>query len=352
MTSSRRPSLHPLHPLFQLTRARLVEFVREPEAIFWVFIFPVLLALGLGIAFRNRPAEAIPIAVQDAPGAVDLAASLDAAPGLRAVVLPPDEARNRLRTGKLALVVVPGEPATYLFDPTRSDGRLARLLADDALQRAAGRTDPVPVDERHLEEPGSRYIDFLIPGLIGLNMMGAGMWGVGFTIVQFRRKRLLKRLLATPMRRSHFLLSFVLSRLIFMIAELAALVGFGWVVFDVRVHGSILDLLVVAVFGSLSFAGLGLLSAARARTIEGVSGIMNLIQLPMWIFGGVFFAYQQFPDAMHPYIRALPLTALTDALRAVMTDGTSILGSIPELAIVAVWGVVSFLTALHVFRWS
>ncbi|NIR44637.1 MAG: ABC transporter permease, partial [Gemmatimonadetes bacterium] len=298
------------HPLYQLTRARLFEFAREPEAIFWVFVFPVLLALGLGIAFRDRPAEALAIAVQDGPGAAALAQALDATPQLRALTLPPDDARNRLRTGKLALVVVPGEPTTYLFDPTRSDGRLARLLADNALQSAAGRDDAVATQERHLEEPGSRYIDFLIPGLIGLNMMGAGMWGVGFTIVQFRRKRLLKRLLATPMRRSHFLLSFVFSRLIFMIAELAALVGFGWVVFDVRVHGSIFGLLVVAVVGSLSFAGLGLLSASRARTIEGVSGIMNLVQLPMWIFSGVFFAYQQFPEAMHPYIKALPLTAL------------------------------------------
>jgi ABC-type multidrug transport system permease subunit len=340
------------HPLYQLTRARLFEFAREPEAIFWVFVFPVLLALGLGIAFRNRPAEALPVAVEDGPGAAALVRTLDATPQLRASALPPDEARNRLRTGKLALVVVPGAPATYLFDPTRSEGRLARLLADDALQRAAGRTDPVPVAERHLEEPGSRYIDFLIPGLIGLNMMGAGMWGVGFTIVQFRRKRLLKRLLATPMRRSHFLLSFVFSRLLFMIAELAALVGFGWVAFNVRVHGSIFGLLVVAVVGSLSFAGLGLLSASRARTIEGVSGIMNFIQLPMWIFSGVFFAYQQFPDAMHPYIRALPLTALTDALRAVMIDGASVFGSLSELAIISAWGLVSFATALHVFRWS
>ncbi|NIR43564.1 MAG: ABC transporter permease [Gemmatimonadetes bacterium] len=344
--------MSPRHPLYQLTRSRLLEFAREPEAIFWVFVFPVLLALGLGIAFRNRPAEALPVAVQNGPGSAALARTLDAAPELRASTLPSDEARNRLRTGKLALVVVPGEPTTYLFDPTRSDGRLARLLADNALQRAAGRDDPVPVLERRLEEPGSRYIDFLIPGLIGLNMMGAGMWGVGFTIVQFRRKRLLKRLLATPMRRSHFLLSFAFSRLIFMIAELAALVGFGWVVFDVRVHGSILSLLVVAVIGSLSFAGLGLLSASRARTIEGVSGIMNLVQLPMWIFSGVFFAYQQFPEVMHPYIKALPLTALNDAIRAVMTDGTSILGSIPELAIVAAWGIVSFGTALNLFRWS
>lgn len=342
----------PLHPLRTLTGARLVEFLREPEAVFWVFVFPVLLALGLGIAFRNRPAESLRIAVQAAAGADSLVEVLDASPNLRAALQNREEAHNRLRTGKVALVVIPGDSVTYLYDPTRNEGRLARLLVDDALQRAAGRTDPRPARERHLTEPGSRYIDFLIPGLLGLNLMGSGMWGIGFTIVQFRRKRLLKRLLATPMRKSHFLLSFILSRLLFMVAEVAALVGFGWVAFDVQVHGSIFDLLIVAVLGALAFSGLGLLSASRARTIEGVSGIMNLVQLPMWIFSGVFFAYANFPDAMQPFIRALPLTVLNDALRSVMIDGAPLSASLPGLGIVVAWGTLSFAAALAAFRWS
>lgn len=342
----------PLHPLRTLTGARLVEFLREPEAVFWVFVFPVLLALGLGIAFRNRPAESLRIAVQAAAGADSLVEVLDASPNLRAALQNREEAHNRLRTGKVALVVIPGDSVTYLYDPTRNEGRLARLLVDDALQRAAGRTDPRPARERHLTEPGSRYIDFLIPGLLGLNLMGSGMWGIGFTIVQFRRKRLLKRLLATPMRKSHFLLSFILSRLLFMVAEVAALVGFGWVAFGVQVHGSIFDLLIVAVLGALAFSGLGLLSASRARTIEGVSGIMNLVQLPMWIFSGVFFAYANFPDAMQPFIRALPLTVLNDALRSVMIDGAPLSASLPGLGIVVAWGTLSFAAALAAFRWS
>ena len=340
------------HPLRELTRARLLEFLREPEAIFCVFVFPVLLALGLGIAFRNRPAESLRIVVERGPDAIALVETLDESPELRAQLLEPAEARNRLRTGKVALVVVPGDPATYLYDPARSESRLARLLVDDALQRAAGRIDPRPVEERHLTEPGSRYIDFLIPGLLGLNLMGSGMWGIGFTIVQFRRKRLLKRLLATPMRKSHFLLSFMFSRLFFMVAEVAALVSFGWIVFDVRVHGHLVDLVIVSIVGALSFAGLGLLAASRAQTVEGVSGIMNFIQLPMWIFSGVFFSYANFPDAMQPFIRALPLTALNDALRSVMIDGTPLFDNLTRLAVVAAWGIVSFATALKIFRWS
>jgi ABC transporter DrrB family efflux protein len=340
------------HPLRELTEARIKEFLREPEAIFWVFIFPVLLALGLGIAFRNRPAESLRIAVQQGAGAAELAQALDRAPGLSARLMSPERARTDLRTGKLALVVVPGDPVTYLYDPTRNESRLARRVVDDAVQRAAGRRDPRAVREEHLTEPGSRYIDFLIPGLLGLNLMGSGMWGIGFNIVQARRKKLLKRLLATPMRKSDYLLSYILSRLAFMILEVAALVGFGYLVFDVRVDGSLLDLLAVSVVGALGFAGLGLLAASRARTVEGVSGIMNLVMLPMWIFSGVFFSYSRFPEPFQPFIRALPLTPLLDALRSVMIDGAPLNANLGRLAVIGAWGALSFGAALKVFRWS
>jgi ABC-type multidrug transport system permease subunit len=340
------------NPLWELTRARILEFLREKEAIFWVFIFPVLLALGLGIAFRNRPVESLRIAVQEGPGAAQLTAALDSFPDIRAQLMEPGRAHNELRTGRLALVVVPGDPVTYVFDPTRGEGLLARRAVDDAVQRAQGRQDPIVVSERHLTESGSRYIDFLIPGLLGLNLMGSGMWGIGFNIVQARRRRLLKRLLATPMRRSHYLLSYGLSRFVFMILEVAALVGFGWLVFDVKVHGSILNLLVVSIFGALAFAGMGLLTASRAQTIEGVSGLMNFVMLPMWIFSGVFFSYSRFPEPLHPFIQALPLTPLLDALRSVMIDGAPLTENLWRLAIIAAWGVLSFGAALKIFRWT
>lgn len=339
-------------PLWQLTRARVLEFIREPEAIFWVFVFPVLMALGLGIAFRNRPVESLRVAVQDGRGAVELAATLDSFPELRALVLEPEIAHNELRTGKIALVVIPGDSLTYVFDPTRDESQLARRAVDDAVQRTAGRADPIAAGERHLTDPGSRYIDFLIPGLLGLNLMGSGMWGIGFNIVQARRKKLLKRLLATPMRKSEYLLSYVLSRFVFMILEVAALVGFGWLVFDVRVHGSILDLLLVSVVGALAFAGLGMLTASRAQTLEGVSGIMNLVMMPMWIFSGVFFSYTRFPDPLQPVIKALPLTPLLDALRSVMIDGAPLTANLGRLAIIGLWGGLSFAAALKIFRWS
>jgi ABC-2 type transport system permease protein len=344
------------HALVQLTLARMREFYREPEAIFWVFGFPIVLAFALGIAFRNRGPGELRIAVlrgAEAGRGTDsaLVAALARAPGLAAVPLDSAAARLQLRTGRVALVVVPGDPLVYRYDSTRTESRLARLEVDEAIQRARGRTDPAPVADERVTEPGARYIDFLVPGLLGMNLMGSGLWGVGFSVVQARTKKLLKRYMATPMRRSHYLLSYVLSRLGFLFIEVGALVGFAWWVFHVGVRGSVAAAAGITVLGALSFAGLGMLLASRARTIEAVSGLMNLVMLPMWILSGTFFSYARFPDAMQPFVRALPLTALNDALRAVMIDGSRLSQLGAPLGIVAAWGLVSFVIALQIFRW-
>src|SRR6266705_3175277 len=293
------------HPLVQLTLARMREFYREPEAIFWVFGFPIVLAFALGIAFRNRGPGELRVAVLRGPGDSALAAALRAAPGLAVTVLDSGEARLQLRTGRVALGVTAGDPIVYRYDSTRTESRLARLEVDAAVQRAHGRADPAVVRDERVTEPGSRYIDFLIPGLLGMNLMGSGLWGVGFSVVQARTKKLLKRYMATPMRKSHYLLSFVLSRRMF----------------HVGVRGSFVALGFITTLGALSFAGLGMLVASRARTIEAVSGLMNLVMLPMWILSGTFFSYARFPDAMQPFVKALPLTALNDALHRVRKAG-------------------------------
>jgi len=339
------------HPLVQLTLTRLREFYREPEALFWVFGFPIVLAFGLGIAFRNRGPSELPVAVQRGVGDTALATLLDRSPRLSAQVLDSSQARDALRAGRVALVVTPADPITYRYDSTRTESRLARFEADEVIQATRGRVDAAPVRDEHATEPGARYIDFLIPGLLGMNLMGSGIWGVGFAIVQARSKRLLKRFMATPMRKSDYLLGFIFSRLAFLILEIAALLGFGWVMFQVGVRGSLAALAVLAVLGSLTFAGLGLLVASRARTVEGVSGLMNLVMLPMWIASGTFFSYTRFPAALQPFVRMLPLTALNDALRGVMIDGRSLAGLTVPVLVLAVWGVASFGAALLLFRW-
>lgn len=340
--------------LRQLALTRFREFIREPEAVFWALFFPILLSVGLGIAFRNRPPEVVHVAVNaDAPGAGQALAALRADSGLAAESLGTDAARQALRTGRVAIIVQMDSAgrASYEYDDTRPDSRNARLMVNDALQRARGRTDPVPVSERHVRERGSRYIDFVIPGLLGLGLMGNGVWAIGFTIVDARRKRLLKRLMATPMSRAEYLLSFIISRFALLIVEVLLLVGFATLVFDVPVRGSFIQLLAICVLGALSFCALGLLLAARPRTVEGANGLMNLAMVPMWILSGVFFSAENFPDVIQPFIQALPLTAVNDALRANMLRGAGldVVGS--ELAILAAWGVVCFVVALRIFRW-
>ena len=341
--------------LVQLTLVRYREFLREPEAVFWVFVFPILLATGLGIAFRDRPQETVQVGVlAGTPRTAEVAAALAREPALRAVVVDDSAARRRLGTGDLALLVAPddGGGVTYRFDETRPESRTARLLADGALQRAAGRTDPVPARDSTVHERGARYIDFVIPGLLGMNLMGSGIWGIGFAIVDARKKKLLKRLIATPMSRAEYLLSFILSRLTMLILEVATLVGFGVFVFGVPMRGSVVQLLAICLLAAFAFSAIGLLVASRVRTIEGASGLMNLVMLPMWVFSGVFFAWTRYPAPVQPFIRALPLTAANDALRATMLQGAGWGAVAPQMAILLAWMALCFFGALALFRWK
>ncbi len=340
-------------PLYQLTRARVVEFLREPEAIFWVFLFPVLLAVALGVAFRSKAPEPLPVGVESGVHAAARSAALAAAQDrLAPVVLARVEAERQLRSGKLALVVLDTEPPTYWSDPTRPDSRIARLEVDAALQRAAGRAESFSAATLEMDQRGSRYIDFLVPGLLGMNLMGTGMWAVGFSLVQQRSGKLLKLFIAAPTRRWHLLAAQVLSRLVFLALEVAILVTFSVLVLDVPLAGSVIALSLVATLGAFAFVGIGLLISSRARTIEGVSGLMNFAMFPGWIFSGVFFSTERFPDSIQPLIQALPLTALNDALRGVMLDGASLVALAPELGILTAWGGVAFVLALKLFRWQ
>jgi len=337
----------------QLTLARFREFYREPEAVFWVFIFPILLAAGLGIAFRNRPAEASRIAIVSGATNAPVVDSLKKASGIVVETLDDTAAATALRTGKVALVVVPKADGgvEYRFDEARPESRTARMVVDRVVQRAGGQKDPVPVAETKLSERGSRYIDFVVPGLLGMNLMGSGIWGIGFAIVDARKKKLLKRLISTPMSRAEYLASFLFFRLALLVIEVATLIGFGALVFGVPLRGSVLQLVTICVLSSLAFGGLGLLVASRARTVEGASGLMNLVMVPMWVFSGVFFSSGNFPKAAQPFIQALPLTAVNDALRANMLQGASWGMVSHELAIIAGYLVVCFILALRLFRW-
>jgi ABC-2 type transport system permease protein len=359
MKATPKPSdAHRYRPLVQLVLARLREFYREPEAMFWVYGFPILMIAGLGIAFRNQTVEQIAVDVVSGPAAATAVEALSRAQIHEKFVVREsslDEARARLRHAKTALVVTASgatPPAyEYLYDPSRADSLLARNAVDDALQRAGGRVDVAQATDQQFNEPGGRYIDFLVPGLLGMSLMGGGLWGVGFVTVDMRIRKLLKRFLATPMRKSDFLGGIMVSRLLFMVPEVLVLLVFARLAFGVVIHGNVLSLLVLILLGAVAFAGMGLLVASRAKTVEAVSGLMNLVMLPMWLLSGIFFSSDRFPEAVQPLIKALPLTSLINALRAVMMEGASLATQLPEIAWLTGWAVVSFALALRWFRW-
>jgi ABC-2 type transport system permease protein len=338
-----------LYSLGQLILARVREFTREPEAVFWAVFFPVLLTAALGIAFGSGSVDVVPVVTSSA----DVARTLEAEPGLSVQLLDESAAQKMLLNGQAALFAqpAPDHGIVYRYDDTNPDGRAARLLVDRAIQRAAGRVDPAPARDELVREPGSRYVDFVVPGLVGLGIMSNALWGIGFSIVDSRRRKLMKRLVATPMSRTSYLLSYLVWRMMILGVEVGVPVGFGVLAFGVPVRGGLFELIVICIVSSLSFSAIGLLLAARPRTVEAVSGLVNLLQVPMWIVSGVFFSSQRFPAAVQPLIRALPLTAVNDALRAHMLQGANLIQLAPQLGTLIAWLVVCFALALKLFRW-
>ena len=340
------------HPLWQLLLMRLRALWREPSALFWIFGFPILMSIALGLAFRNQGAARLTVAVVEGPDSPRALAALAATPGLRPEAHSEAEARRALATGKVALVVAPGQPLRLVVDPTIPEGRTARLLVLETLQRQAGRLDVLQVQEEHVTVPGRRYIDFLIPGLLGFGLMSSSVWGLGWGLVNMRTGKLLKRLVATPMRKADLLASFVLSRLFLAVLETGFFLTFARLLFDVRVAGSLLSFVLVAAAGALSFGGIGLLVASRAQNTETAGGLMNLVTLPMTVLSGVFFSASHFPGWMQPLVRALPLTAVNDALRAISVDAAPLWTQGGPLLVLLLWGAAAFAVALRIFRWT
>jgi ABC-2 type transport system permease protein len=339
------------HPLIELTLARLREFIREPEALFWSFVFPIVMSVALAIAF---PAAGVqPVRVGVTPGAASeaLRKTLGADAGIVVREVPSDQELRQLREGDVHVIVRPGDPPTYRFDPDREESRIARLVVDDVLKRAGGRSDPWRAREDAVAIPGSRYVDWLIPGIIALNIMNNGMWTIGFMTVNARVRKLLKRLAASPMKKWEFLLAPALARLLFLGPEIAVPLVFAALVFDVPIRGSILGISVVAVVGALTFGSIGMLLGSRVRTFEAINGLMNLTTVPMWVLSGVFFSSSNFPAVVQPVIHALPLTALVDALRSVVLEGATLGAIRMEMLTLMTWAIVTFSIGLRIFKW-
>jgi ABC-2 type transport system permease protein len=339
----------------QLILARVREFYREPEVLFWVYGFPLILAVLLGVAFSGSKPEPPTVDVQGQPGdrrAEGIAAILKTAQ-FTVELKGPNDSLRRFRIGKTALVIIPESGSVkYHYDPARSESVLARYWADAVLARANPGPGAEQVTESVEQEPGTRYIDFLLPGLIGINIMGGGLFGLGFVLVDMRVRKLFKRLMATPMHRGDFLFSMITARMLFLLPEMLTLLLVGRFAFGVPMNGSPLTLLLVILVGTFTFAGIGLLLGCRTDKTETISGLINLVMLPMYLLSGVFFSSRRFPDAMQPVIQALPLTQLNDALREVMIEGAAMTDIAGRLAFLAAWATVTFALALRWFRWK
>lgn len=325
---------------------------REPGGLFWTYGFPILLSLVLGLAFRSRAPEPSHVAVVEGPSASAFVEKLSRGTDVVAETLPPAEAERALRTGKVDTLVVPDASGgvTYRFDPTRPEARLAHALADRELQRASGAKSELATKDELVTEVGARYIDFLLPGLLGLGLMSTGLWGIGFALSDMRAKKLLKRIVATPMRRSDFLASFLIVRIVLLFVEIPPLLIFARLLFSISVRGSPLAFFVVILLGALLFATLGLLLASRSENPQIVSGLINVISFPMYLGSGVFFSAARFPARVQPILRVLPLTALNDALRAIMIDGAGFAEVWRPVLVLVFWTTLFFALAMKLFR--
>lgn len=333
---------------YQLIVMRLRLFVRDRGAIFWILIFPILLSLGLGVAFRNVAADVLPVAATTR----ELQQALNAEKSLSATMLDEVSGARALTGGSILLLAIQTrDGVSYRYDSTNGDARRARMLVNDAVQAHGGRHDPVNGVDQLIHENGSRYVDFVIPGVLGMSLLGSALWWLTSVIVDARQKKLLKLLMSSPMPRWQYLAALPLSGLLILIVQVVIFLGCAKWVFDVPFRGSLWQLGLLCVLASCSFTALGLLISSRARSIEAANGWINLIALPMWILSGVFFSTSRFPAVIQPIIHALPLTAAVDTFRANMLLGTDVSQLMAPVAILLAWLIVPFFIALKVFRW-
>jgi ABC-2 type transport system permease protein len=336
----------------EVARTTFREFWRSKDAVFWTYGFPILMAIVLGFAFQPKPLPPVPIAVVAAGADATTLTALATEPRLSLQTLDAAAADAALARGVVDLVLRFEQGAPVLrAHPMRSEAELATLLVERTLRDAEqGRRPPLAHEVE--ERPGARYIDFLIPGLIGLNLLGAGMWGVGFNLVQLRTQHLLRRLSVAPMKKREFLLGYLLGRFVLVIPEAAAILLFGVLLWDVPMRGSLLALSLLVVVGGFAFAALGFLLAARAKTIEGIGGLMNLFQLPMWLLGGVYFDVQRLDGVVRWFAELLPLTHLNRALRDVMLAPAGLGDVAMPLLGLGAFAAVCFAVGLWRFRWQ
>lgn len=346
-----------IRQLYNLIAVNFKEFFREPGIIFWALAFPLLLSGVLGLAFSQSerpPIAAAVVASADSPEFRALAARLKKPAGagpfeeeFRLIAGDAASARLALKRGQATLILYREAGAWRArFDPANDGARSAWRALD---QRLSGRA-PTAAPQA-LESRGDRYIDFLIPGLLALGVMNSCMWGIGYALIDIRSKKLLRRMAASPMSKTAFMLSHFIARLSFIALESLLLFVFARFVFDVEFQGSPLALILLLASGAAAFSGIAILCASRAQSLQAANGVVNAVTLPMTIVSGIFFSYQSFPDWIVSVLQYLPLTLLADAVRACFNEGAGLAAAAPAIAALFAVGALTFLPGLKLFRW-
>jgi len=371
--------------MFQLISAHFKEIIRQPAVIFWGIIFPILMALGLGIAFTQQTDIVRHVAViNDTAGA---ATSKTPPPLIRkflethAQKLPasgdqPQEYKITLTNKKLGNTTFLFETTTwhhaivllkrgnlgiilsekngrieYHFDPLNTDAhflylKLSKIFGNNGAPMEENLKSVHPLTVR-----GTRYIDFLVPGLMAMGIMMSCMWGLSYGMIDKRSKKLLRRMVATPMRKSYFLISLMTVRIVMNLIESSLLFFFAWLAFHITIEGSIIGLFAIFLAGNIAFGGIAIFVSCRTSNTEIGNGLVNAVVMPMMVLSGVFFSYHNFPDWSIPVIQKLPLTLLADGLRSIFIEGAQMTEVMLPVALLLGIGIFFFSVGLKFFKW-
>jgi ABC-type multidrug transport system permease subunit len=341
----------------QLVLSHFRVFFREPAILFWAVLFPIIMAWVLGVAFSNKGESLKTVYVTGdrvVPGLVSgekvFAEETGNPVRFRFRHTSESEALTAIKRGVIALYIeVRSDSLVYHFDPANSDAQLTHLILERGLN--SRRESVTRSSIKTLKTTGTRYIDFLIPGLIALGVMNSCIWGIGWSLIETRMKKLLRRMVATPMKKSVFLSSHIMTRIILGGFETLLLLVFARLYFDTEITGSLLAFFVVFLAGIFAFSGIAILIATRTSKTEVANGLVNAVTLPMMILSGIFFNYHNFPDWAIPVIQVLPLTLVADSIRAVFVEAAGIAEVFRAVVILCTTGLVTFVLGMKMFRW-
>lgn len=361
-------------PIIQLILIQVREFYREPAILFWAFVFPIAMAWGLGIAFTHKIEQNRNIAYIESSFSKDshtlqtLKSNSSRKPekknqfsvklgskemgytSFRFVPSTWDEAQKLLKSGTSIMVLeeVNGKPLFH-YDPNNSEAQLSYMQLSAFLEK--GTIGSSQTEIKPLQQKGSRYIDFLVPGLIAMDLMMSTLWGICYSLIEKRSKKLLRRMVATPMKKSSYLVSQLVARLFLNIIEALILFTFAHYYFGFTLEGSLAVLALVYLAGMFCFTGISILLASRTSNTYIGSGLINAVVMPMMVLSGIFFSYHNFPDAVIPFLQALPLTMLADSIRAVFIEGAGLGQVIMPVAVLSLIGIGTFAVGLKVYKW-